>query len=195
VISRAVLGLTALMVAFSAQRADAGFRVCNQSDVRISVALGYLDKPRGWVAEGWWVIDVGQCSTLYRADLDNRYYYVFAKSTADGGKTTWSGKIPYCIQPLEKFVLVQAQYGKRSQDDCAKAGLGAVNFDVVDTGKEKNHTLNLAGGATTQAPPSPPPSYQPSPVTPGPAPQPAPPPVAPGGGGGGTACQRYPNLC
>jgi uncharacterized membrane protein len=176
------------MVVLAGQRADAGFRVCNQSDLRISVALGYVDRARGWVAQGWWVIDAAKCASVYAADLDNRYYYLYAESTADGGKTTWSGKVPFCIQK-QKFLLFQAEYGKNTPDDCAKAGLELVNFDVVDVGQSKNHTLNFAGGGNPQSRPSQ------SPVTAAPAPQPALPPAAPGGGTGGTACQRYPNLC
>ena len=172
------------MFALTGQRAEAGFRVCNQSSLRISVAFGYVDRARGWVAQGWWVVDTANCADVYGADLDNRYYYFFAKSTADGGKTTWSGKVPFCIQE-QKFLLFQAQYGKNAPDDCANAGLEFANFNVVDVGQSKNHTLNFAGTGS----PAPP-------VTPAPAPRPTPPPVAPGGGGGGgTACQRYPNLC
>jgi uncharacterized membrane protein len=192
VTSRAVLGLVALMVAFTGQRADAGFRVCNQTDIRISAALGYVNHARGRVAQGWWVVDVGQCTSLITTDLDNRYYYVYAESTADGGKTTWSGKVSFCIQK-QKFLLSQAQYGKNTPDDCAKAGLEVARFDVVDVGQSKNHTVNYARGGNAQSQPSEPPvAAAPAPA---PAPRPAPPPAAPGGGAGGTACQRYPNLC
>jgi len=195
--SRAALGLVALIVALTGQRAEAGFRVCNQSDLRMSVALGYIDRARGWVAQGWWVIDAAQCTDLVTNDLSNRYYYLYAESTADGGKTTWSGKVPFCIQK-QKFLLFQAEYGKNTLADCAKAGLELANFDVVDVGQSKNHTLNFAGGGNVQAQPSQPPvtaAPQPpqAPVTA--APRPAPPPAAPSGGAGGTACQRYPNLC
>jgi uncharacterized membrane protein len=173
VTSRALLGLVALMVAFTGQRADAGFRVCNQTDIRISAALGYVNHARGRVAQGWWVVDVGQCTSLITTDLDNRYYYVYAESTADGGKTTWSGKVSFCIQK-QKFLLFQVQYGK-------------------NVGQSKNHTVNYARGGNAQSQPSEPPvAAAPAPA---PAPRPAPPPAAPGGGAGGTACQRYPNLC
>jgi len=196
VTSRAVLGLVALMVALTGQRADAGFRVCNQSNFRMSVALGYVDRARGWVAQGWWVINAAQCTELVTNDLNNRYYYLYAESTADGGKTTWSGKVPFCIQK-QKFLLFQAEYGKNTLDDCAKAGLELANFDVVDVGQSKNHTLNFAGGGNVQPPSQPPVTAAPQPSQ-GPvtaAPRPALPPAAPGGAAGGAACQRYPNLC
>jgi uncharacterized membrane protein len=184
------------MIVLTGQPANAGFRVCNQSDIRISVALGRVDRARGWVAQGWWVIDAGQCASVYEADLDNRYYYLYAESTADGGKTTWSGKVPFCTQG-QSFLLFQAQYGKNTPEDCAKAGLDSVNFNAVDVGQDKNHTHNFSGGgnAKSQPPVAAAPAPQPSQAPVAAAPRPAPPPAAPGGGSGGAACQRYPNLC
>jgi uncharacterized membrane protein len=193
--SRAVLGLIAFLLALGAERADAGFRVCNQFEQRLSIAFGYVDRARGWVAQGWWVIDTNQCTSLYAADLDNRYYYILAKPTA-GGPDWKGGKVPFCIQE-QQFVLVQAQYGKDTPEECAKAGLESALFISVDVGAgEKNHTFtfggsapavqrlpNVAPAATTQPPAQPPVAVAPRPA----------PPVPPGGGG--TACQRYPNLC
>jgi uncharacterized membrane protein len=196
---RVALGVAILLTAtcIGGRQADAGFRVCNQDNQRISVAMGYVDHVRGWMAEGWWVIGPGECTSIHEADLDNRYYYLYAKST-DGGKSTWSGDVPFCIQD-RKFLLLQAQYGKNTRDDCAKAGLDFAQFVTVEVGHDTNHTHNFAGaGGAPVAPPAvaggggaQPRPYQ-SPVAVAPAPQPAPP-AAPGGGG--AACQRYPNLC
>ena len=197
--SRAVLGLMALLLVLSAERADAGFRVCNQFEQRLSIAFGYVDRARGWVAQGWWVIDTNQCTSLYAADLDNRYYYILAKPTA-GGPDWKGGKVPFCIQE-QQFLLFQAQYGRNTPEDCAKAGLQSAQFISVDVGQgEKNHTFTFGGNApAVKRLPTIPPAQPPVAVTP-PPPQPpvavAPPPVPPvPPGGGGTACQRYPNLC
>jgi uncharacterized membrane protein len=188
----------ALLVAFSAERADARFRVCNQSGDRQSIAFGYVDRARGWVAKGWWVINTNQCTNIYEPDLDNRYYYILVEPTA-GGPAWKGGKVPFCIED-KSFLLYQAEYGKNTPEDCAKAGLRSAQFVSVDVGAgEKNHVFTLSG-STPPRPPQPPVA-----VAPPPAPQPSPPPVAvappaqppagPGGGPGGTACQRYPNLC
>jgi len=192
--SRAVLGLIVLLVGLGAERAAAGFRVCNQFEQRLSVAFGYVDRARGWVAQGWWVIGTGQCTSVYPADLDNRYYYILAKPTA-GGPEWKGGKVPFCIQE-HKFELFQAQYGKNTPEDCAKAGLQSAQFISVDVGAgEKNHTFAFGGNARPRPPvaTAPPPSQPQPPVAV--APPPVQPPAGPGGGPGGTACQRYPNLC
>jgi hypothetical protein len=156
------------------------------------------------VAEGWWIIAVNQCKSVHDADLDNRYYYLYAKSI-DGGKATWSGNVPFCVRN-QRFTLLQAQYGKNTRDDCAAAGLASAQFLTVDVGHSKNHTHNfsgVAGGGAAGGLVAPPavagngnmrPRPNQTPVATAPATQPLPP-ATPGGGAAGTACQRYPNLC
>jgi uncharacterized membrane protein len=254
------LAVVLTVITVGATPAHAEFNVCNQFERRIDVAFGYVDRARGWVAQGWWILDAGQCKNLHNGDLDNRYYYLFIRSI---GEVKWSGEVPFCIQK-KKFLLVQAEYGKNTPDDCAKAGLDYAQFFKVDVGGAKSHTYNLVatsnagtpGGVpggepprppvATVPPPQPPPqqqppayqppqqtyqqgpptyqqtpqpptyqqapptyrppvaTQQPSPQVPQPykqtqqpqfqqAPQQAAPqPTTPGGG---TACQRYPNLC
>lgn len=196
---RVVIGLIVLMMGLSSERADARFRVCNQMNQRLSVAFGYVDRTRGWVAQGWWVINADQCTNIYEADLDNRYYYVLAEPTG-GGAPLKGGKVAFCIQDTS-FLLYQAQYGSSSPEDCAKAGLRSAAFISIDVGAgQKNHLLNFTGNAPSSASvaaPAPPPvAAAPPPPRPpvAEAPRPVAPPAAPGGGAG-TACQRYPNLC
>jgi uncharacterized membrane protein len=194
---RIVLGLMVVMLGLGTERADARFRVCNQMDQRLSVAFGYVDRTRGWTAQGWWVIETKQCTNIYEPDLDNRYYYVFAQPTA-AGTPLQGGTVPFCIQG-KSFLLYQEQYGKSTPEDCAKAGLQSVPFISIDVGQgQPNHVLNLTGttnasASTAPAPPPQPPNYPPPQPPIAQVPRPAPP--AGGGGGGGTSCQRYPNLC
>jgi uncharacterized membrane protein len=249
---RAILWLAIVLaaIAIEAQPAHAGFNVCNRFQGRIDVAFGYVDRQRGWMAQGWWVLDAGECKPVYPADLDNRYYYLFVKAVSGG---VWSGDVPFCIQK-KKFLLVQAEYGRNSPEECAKAGLENAQFFTVDVAGAKDHTYNLVAtnytvtpgrgpaGQSSQPPeataprpqvpyqppsqtiqqgpptyPTPPPkpypqaTQQPQPQpapqprpSPKPYPQPqqaqqppiqqAPPQPAPQPNGG-TACQRYPNLC
>jgi uncharacterized membrane protein len=150
------IALTAIAV--EAQPAQAGFRVCNQFAQRVNVSIGYADRARGWVAQGWANIDPGQCKILHQAELDNRYYYLYVKAR-DGG--IWTGDAPFCVKH-DKFLLVQAQYGKNTPDDCARAGLESARFFQVDVGQEKNHTYtvtasNNPGGGVPGAEPARPP--------------------------------------
>ena len=53
-----------------------------------------LDRPglprrRGWQSEGWWVAQPGDCATVYRGDLERRYYYIYAADDIGGG--AWDG--------------------------------------------------------------------------------------------------------
>jgi uncharacterized membrane protein len=143
---RASLGLAIVLAAISigAQPAVAGFHVCNESSLRVDVAVGYVDQASGgWVSEGWWLITANQCREIITSDLNNRYYYFYATGT-DGDKirTKWSGETSFCIQ-REKFTLHQAEYGQDTEADCAKAGLRSAKFKVVDVHGSKNHTVKL----------------------------------------------------
>jgi len=131
------IALTA--IAIQAQPAQAGFQVCNQFARHISVAIGFVDRERGWIAQGWANVEPGQCKSLHHADLDNRYYYLLIRARGGG---VWGGDVPFCIKH-EKFLLVQAQYGKNTPDDCAKAGLQSAQFFKVDVGQEKEHTYTV----------------------------------------------------
>src|SRR6185503_12861747 len=135
------MALTA--IASQAQPAHAGFRVCNQFARHISVSIGFVDRERGWVAQGWANMDPGQCKVLHHADLDNRYFYLYVKAKGGG---IWTGDVPFCVKH-EKFQLVQSQYGKNTPDDCAKAGLESVQFFKVDVGQEKDHTYTVTASS------------------------------------------------
>jgi uncharacterized membrane protein len=203
---RVALGLVILLAAITAttQRAHAGLRFCNDATVRLEIAISYPDSARGWVAEGWWLVDPGQCRTVIDNPLKSRYYYFFAHDSSGG--TRFSGETPYCIQ-TEKFTLYQAQFthsGKRTEADCAQAGLRLEKFKVMDTGGSKDFTNRLRADSPAPAIAAPAPSFvppqeggsaqRPPPAATAPAPQPAPA-AAPREGGAGPACQRYPNLC
>ena len=193
--SRAVVGLMVLVAGFTTERADARFRVCNQFNQSLSVSFGRVDRSRGWVAQGWWVVNPDQCTNIYEPDLDNRYYYVLAEPTA-GGPAWKGGTVPFCVSE-KSFLLYQDQYGKDTPEDCAKAGLRSAPFISVDVGKgEKNHVFTFSGGGSARPPvaAAPPSSQPPQPPQPPIAAAPRPPPQ-PAGSPNGTACQRYPNLC
>ena len=48
------------------QGAKADLKLCNKTESRVGVALGYKDK-EGWASEGWWNIGANNCETLLAA--------------------------------------------------------------------------------------------------------------------------------
>jgi uncharacterized membrane protein len=195
------LGLTILLatVCTGAQRAHAGLRFCNQGNFKFVVAVGYIDREKGWVAKGWHGIEGGECKDAIRAPLDNRYYYFHAAGRGpDQTLVKYNGETPFCVQS-KKFELYQAQYGKSSQEECSKDGLRSEKFMKLDVKGSPDYTVNLgspaAGAAPAEAPARPPSVATGGPVQP-PANQPPPTSsAAPGSGASSTACKRYPNLC
>ena len=68
----AMIAATGLALPVAAQ---AGLEVCNDTDLRQSVAIGY-EAPGGvWTSEGWWEVLAGECTTVLGGDLPLTHYY------------------------------------------------------------------------------------------------------------------------
>lgn len=119
----------------------ADFKMCNNTESRVGVALGYKDQ-EGWASEGWWTIEPQKCLTLLKGNLIARYYYVFAVDYEKGG--SWGGKAMLCTR--DKVFTI------RGTDNCVERGYQKTGFFEVDTGEETDWTVSLAGEKTTQAP-------------------------------------------
>ena len=115
-----------------ASAAYADFRLCNRTDARIGVALGYKDGEH-WTTEGWWNIPPGTCETLVRGQLIARYYYLYAQDYDQGGE--WSGKAFLCTRDKEFTIQGIA--------DCLARGYNRTGFFEVDTLDQKNWTVQL----------------------------------------------------
>ena len=145
-----VLGAVMVLGAM-AMPAKADLRMCNMTENRVGVALGYKDKD-GWATEGWWTvnpygqhdsstpIDLKKCLTLLKGDLIARYYYVFAVDYDKGG--SWGGKAMMCTR--DKVFTI------RGIEDCAGRGYQKTGFFEVDTSEEADWTVSLSGEKTTQ---------------------------------------------
>ncbi|MBV9076389.1 MAG: DUF1036 domain-containing protein [Methylobacteriaceae bacterium] len=133
---------TALVVAPSAARAD--LRLCNMTESRVGVSLGYRD-PAGWVTEGWWNLAPRACETLLKGELAARFYYVYAVDYDRGGE--WSGRAFMCTRERE-FTI-------RGVEDCLARGFDRSGYFEVDTGEQKSWTVQLTdpGRAGGGAPP------------------------------------------
>lgn len=124
--------------------AHADLKLCNNTDSRVGVALGYKDKD-GWATEGWWTIPPQSeapknCMPLLKGDLIARYYYVFAVDYDKGG--SWGGKSMMCTR--DKVFTI------RGIEDCEGRGYTRTGFFEVDTGEQGDWTVSLSGEKTTQ---------------------------------------------
>jgi uncharacterized membrane protein len=149
-----LIAVTAAAWSFAAAPAAADFRLCNNTNSRIGVALGYKDN-EGWATEGWWNLPARNCDTLLRGSLAARFYYIYAVDYDRGGE--WSGQAFMCTREKE-FTI-------RGTGDCLARGFDRTGFFEVDTGEQQTWTVQLteAGegqrpGASGQAPLTAPPA-------------------------------------
>jgi uncharacterized membrane protein len=112
--------------------ASADFRICNRTANRIGIAMGYKEEA-AWITEGWWNIAANSCETLVRGPLVARYYYLYAVDYDQGGE--WAGKAFMCTRGKE-FTI-------RGVEDCLARGFDRTGFFEVDTGEQKNWTVQL----------------------------------------------------
>jgi uncharacterized membrane protein len=125
----------------AAPAAHAGLKLCNNTDSRVGVAVGYRD-PKGWASEGWWNVGPHSCETLLKNNLTARYYYIYAIDYDKGG--AWGGTAKMCTR--DKLFTV------RGIKDCVTRGYQHTGFFEVDTKEEPDWTISLSGSPTTAAP-------------------------------------------
>ena len=143
--ARGVLaGLGALAVMACASPARADLRICNNTEGRVGVALGYRDST-GWVTEGWWNIKARACETLKPGDLAAKFYYLFAVDYDRGGE--WNGRSFMCTSERE-FTI-------RGVEDCLARGYDRSGFLEIDTGEQKGWTIQLTDADRTPPAPKP----------------------------------------
>jgi uncharacterized membrane protein len=116
--------------------ATADLRLCNVTDSRVGISLGYRDAG-GWVTEGWWNLPARGCETLLRGELSSRFYYVYAVDYDRGGD--WSGRSLMCTRDRE-FTI-------RGVEDCLARGFDRSAFFEIDTAEQKSWTVQLTDPA------------------------------------------------
>ena len=138
-----MLGLAVIGLAFGLSgTARADLRVCNDTDVLAGVAIGYRAEA-GWITEGWWHIESGNCKTLIEGGLKSRYYYLYAEDAQRGGR--WTGPVNMCLAENE-FKIV-------GFEDCFARGFQRAGFQEHDTGNQSSWMIQLTDpkGATPAA--------------------------------------------
>jgi uncharacterized membrane protein len=139
-IGKMALGCGALVAScLICGQASADLKMCNDTDSRVGVALGYKDK-EGWATEGWWTVEPKKCLPLLKGNLIARYYYVFAVDYDKGG--SWGGKSMMCTR--DKVFTI------RGIEECEGRGYTKTGFFEVDTGEQTDWTVSLSGEKTTQ---------------------------------------------
>ena len=128
-----VLAIPAVLAIGLSGPARADLRMCNGTESRIGVSVGYRDAT-GWVTEGWWNLAARACETLMRGDLASRYFYVYAVDYDRGGE--WAGRSYMCTRERE-FTI-------RGVEDCLARGFDKSGFVEIDTGDQKSWTLQLS---------------------------------------------------
>jgi uncharacterized membrane protein len=134
-----LLGGAFLLLSGMSLEARADLKLCNNTDSRVGVALGYKDK-EGWATEGWWTVEPQKCLPLLKGNLIARYYYVFAVDYDKGG--SWGGKSMMCTR--DKVFTI------RGIEDCEGRSFTKTGFFEVDTGEQADWTVSLSGEKTTQ---------------------------------------------
>jgi uncharacterized membrane protein len=128
------------VLAASAPPALADLKLCNRTESKVGVALGYKDTEQGWTSEGWWNVAPAGCVKLKEGPLNARFYYVYAVDYDKGG--AWGGTSKMCTQ--NKLFTI------RGLDNCVERGFDRKGFFEVDTGEEMDWTVELSGAKTTQ---------------------------------------------
>ncbi|MFO1185337.1 MAG: DUF1036 domain-containing protein [Bauldia sp.] len=128
----ATAALLALFSIVGAEPARADLRLCNQTGSRVGVAIGYKDQ-QTWTTEGWWNIAGNACETILAGPLQSRFYYVYAVDYDQGGE--WGGRAVMCTR--DKMFTI------RGIEDCVARGFVRTGFFEIDTGEQKNWTIQL----------------------------------------------------
>ncbi len=145
---RSRLLAAAALLAASTAIARADLKLCNSTESRIGVAIGYQDKD-GWATEGWWNVGSQTCESLLKGAVPSRFIYVYAVDYDRGGE--WVGKNFMCTSD-KSFAI-------RGVQDCPNRGYKRTGFFEVDTGDAKDWTIRLTdpddeGGKTNAAQPT-----------------------------------------
>ena len=133
----------ALLCAAVAAQAD--FRLCNNSNNRISVSVAYTDGQE-WVSEGWWNLKASACEVILRGPLAAEFYYVYAMDEKGG---EWKGRAFMCTKDHEFRIS--------GREDCFSRGFDRTGFFEIDTGRDaKNWTVQMTDPGQPQLTPVPP---------------------------------------
>lgn len=119
----------------SAAPIGGGLGFCNHTQQgKVFVAIAYPVESNQWKTQGWLSLNQGECDTILRGPLHNRFYYYLAES--DQGPS-WKGTHKFCVSDTS-FVFTQAD------QDCQGSAVRWAAFRELDTGQDvPNFMVNL----------------------------------------------------
>jgi uncharacterized membrane protein len=115
---------------------EVGFRVCNETDNNVSLAIGHKQSD-GWVTEGWWHLAPQSCETILKGDLTSRYIYLHARDLDEGDG--WDGDAFLCTVGRPSFKII-------GTETCTSRGYDRTGFREIDTGTMRAWTAPLTAG-------------------------------------------------
>jgi uncharacterized membrane protein len=181
----AMVALVAAGPVLTATPGIADITFCNLASESVSVAFGFLDQKKGWTAAGWYALEPGGCNTIWKGRMTNTVYYSYVVSNTIEWKPPARQKGGFFCISKDKFTLETRRYSKRNVIDCENHGLETAQFTQFNTGGSANvrHNIRAPGASQPSAPPPPAPTSTPGTSVESPSKP------------GGSACQRFPNLC
>jgi len=135
----------ALLLCSTAVPAAAELTFCNETGVRASVSIGYVEN-KVWTSEGWWGVEPYDCTVVVGGDLNKRYYYWRATNTHGAFV---SEKYMFCTD--------SSAYTIKGDENCKARGYRREGFREEDTGEARSYSVALTeadapagtvGGAT-----------------------------------------------
>lgn len=126
------------LFALRAEPAHADFRLCNDTNSLVGVALGYRQNGK-WLTEGWWQVPGETCASLIEGDLNSRYYYLYAEDADRGGQ--WRGDVFMCTSDRE-FRIEGVQ-------ECFARGFQKTGFFEINTGNKQSWMVRLTESGQT----------------------------------------------
>ncbi len=130
--------LAVALALISANTAVAGWFICNDAGVEVSVAYAWSNE-NGWNSRGWRNIKPRDCALVLEGPLENRIYYYYA----EGSGLTWENRqnTAYFCTKTDKFF-----YTYKGNPSCT-----GYNFREVDVGEDRVWTTRLTENATNPA--------------------------------------------
>jgi len=124
--------LSFVLLPFFSFNAYADFRVCNATQRKVGVAVGYRTNT-GWVSEGWWQVEPSNCRALIEGDLSSRFYYLYAED-ADGVER-WNGPVNMCVS--------ESEFKIDGVRNCFPRGFQQFGFREIDTKNQSGWMVQL----------------------------------------------------